>query len=75
MYDNLIELSFRKLKQYGIDPLYFVTIAMLILVASYIREIKNWKDIPSFRRHWIIGTTLSTIVIVIMSILQLLGFF
>lgn len=61
------------LRDIGIDPIYGITILMLVLVISYRKDIQRWEELKSWHKGIIISTTFGAIVLTIFSIFRLTG--
>ena len=56
-----------------INPLYFVTVIVLLIVYSYKNDFQDWKNVPGHHKGIILSACFGAIVFSIFSILMLLG--
>ena len=57
----------------GIDPLYAVTIFVILIAFSYRKDFERWKKIPFWEKGIIVSTYIGAFVFSIMSLLQIFG--
>lgn len=61
------------LEDYGIDPLYAVTVITVLIALSYRKELKEWDKIQGWRKGIVISTFFGASVLVLISLLRLVG--
>jgi len=61
------------LRDIGIDPIYGITLLVLIVLVSYRKDIQRWEELPFWHKGIIISTTFGAIVLTIFSFLRLIG--
>ena len=61
------------LEDYGIDPLYAVTVICVLIAFSYRKELKEWDQIQGWRKGIVISTFFGAAVLALISLLRLLG--
>ena len=61
------------LRDIGIDPVYGITILMLVVVISYRKDIKKWDELPFWHKGLIVSAFFAAIVASTFSLLQLIG--
>ena len=61
------------LDQYGIDPLYAMTIICILATLSYWKEFRRWEETDDWRKRLALSAALAAVVLTFFSVIKLFG--
>ena len=70
--DKLLKIYFDFCSQIGIDPFFPMTILLLLLSINLLKDLKNWNEIPSYRRNSNIVMWILTSIFLVQSIISVI---
>ena len=73
MKDRLVNFIYELLEKNGIDVFYAVTLTCIIVALSYLKDIKNWPQLPMYSKGLISSAIITAITFTIISLLRLIG--
>jgi len=73
MLDGLSNQIRILLESHGVDPVYFATIVLLVLLAIDYKDILRWEDLSSLRQRSIVAIGVVAILFSTISLLRLFG--
>lgn len=71
MSGDLIDEILNFVHKHGINLTYVVTVLCIIITISYFRNKKKWSSVEPFWKPLFIGTLFATVVMIVLSILEL----
>ena len=71
--DKIIETIYNILNKIGVDPIIFSAIIGIVISISYLKDIKNWNQIPSYNKSIVISTITGTLILILISLLKVIN--
>jgi hypothetical protein len=70
-YDGILDQILSFFHEHGVNPIYVITLVCIVVTFSYFRNAGRWSRVPKFWRPLFIGTLFATVVLIIISIMEL----
>lgn len=55
----------------GIDPINAITVICIVISLTYLKDLKNWDELPSYRRSIIRSALIATAFLMIISLIRM----